>query len=62
MNNLEYLRHKHRMTLEEVGKHIGTSRQYVHQMEKGDTPISNRFKVALAELFDVTIEELEQAK
>lgn len=60
VGGFEYLRHKHNMTLEEVGKHIGTTKQYVHQMEKRQQKISNKFKVKLAELYGISVEEFEK--
>jgi AbrB family looped-hinge helix DNA binding protein len=56
--NLRFLRNKHRLTQEEVAERIGVTRQAVAKWESGDTLPDILNCEALAELYDVSLNDL----
>jgi AbrB family looped-hinge helix DNA binding protein len=56
--NLRYLRNKSRMTQEEVAERIGVSRQAVAKWENGDSLPDIINCEALADLYDVSLNDL----
>lgn len=56
--NLQYLRKKFHFSQEEVAERIGVSRQAVAKWEAGETVPDLPNTIALAELYDVTLDEL----
>lgn len=56
--NLRYLRNKHRLTQEEVAESIGVSRQAVAKWESGDSLPDILNCEALADLYDVSLNDL----
>jgi len=58
--NLRYLRNKHRFTQEEVAEKIGVSRQAVAKWENGDSLLDILNCEALADLYDVSLDDLVQ--
>lgn len=57
-NNLSMLRQYHKYSQEEVAEHIGVSRQAVAKWETGETVPDILKCDALAEFYDVTLEDL----
>lgn len=57
-NNLSMLRQYHKYSQEEVAEHIGVSRQAVAKWENGETVPDILNCDALAEFYDVTLEDL----
>ena len=56
--NLQYLRKRFHFSQEEVAERIGVSRQAVAKWEAGETVPDLPNSVKLAELFDVTLDDL----
>ncbi|MBP2241792.1 AbrB family looped-hinge helix DNA binding protein [Cytobacillus eiseniae] len=56
--NLKMLRQSHKYTQEEVADRMGVSRQAVAKWEKGITVPDINNCIALAELYDVTLDDL----
>lgn len=56
--NLRYLRNRHRLTQEEVAERIGVSRQAVAKWESGDSLPDILNCEALADLYDVSLNDL----
>lgn len=56
--NLQYLRKKFHFSQEDVAERIGVSRQAVAKWESGETVPDLPNTVALAELYDVTLDDL----
>lgn len=56
--NLQYLRKRYHFSQEEVAERIGVSRQAVAKWESGETVPDLTNTMALAELYDVTLDEL----
>lgn len=56
--NLQYLRKKFHFSQEEVAGRVGVSRQAVAKWESGETVPDLPNTVALAELYDVTLDDL----
>jgi AbrB family looped-hinge helix DNA binding protein len=56
--NLKRLRQLHQYTQEELAEKLGVSRQVVAKWEKGDSTPDLHFCIKLAELYDVTIDNL----
>ena len=56
--NITALRKKANLTQEELAEHLNVSRQAVSKWEKGDTIPDVYNCAALAELFEVTVDEL----
>ena len=57
-NNLRFLRNHSGLTLEQVAERIGVTRQAVAKWEKGESLPDILNCEALADLFDVTLEDL----
>lgn len=57
-NNLRFLRNKHRFSQEEVAEKIGVSRQAVAKWENGDSLPDILNCEALADLYDVSLNDL----
>lgn len=60
MQRIRYLRYKEGYTLEEVAAKIGVTKQMVSLWELGKGRVSDRYKVKLAELYGVPVEEIIQ--
>src|SRR5690554_3972666 len=56
--NLRFLRNKHRLTQEEVAERIGVTRQAVAKWESGDSLPDILNCEALADLYDVSLNDL----
>lgn len=56
--NITTLRKKHGMTQESIGEELNVSRQTVAKWERGDSEPDMRSCVKLAELFEVTLDDL----
>lgn len=56
--NLVFLRNTHKYSQEEVAEKIGVSRQAVAKWELGETVPDLKNSMALAELYDVTLDDL----
>ena len=56
--NIIHLRKLHNMTQEELAEKIGVSRQAVAKWESGETAPDINSCIALAKLFDVTVDSL----
>lgn len=56
--NLQYLRKRFHFSQEEVAERIGVSRQAVAKWESGETVPDLPNSIALAELYDVTLDDL----
>lgn len=56
--NLQYLRKKFHFSQEEVAERVGVSRQAVAKWESGETVPDLRNSMALAALYDVTLDAL----
>lgn len=57
-HNLKSLRKANNLTLEELAEKLGVSRQTVAKWEKGETVPDIENCIALAELYDVTVDSL----
>lgn len=57
-NNLKFYRKKHNYTQEQIAEKIGVSRQAVAKWEKGEALPDIENIVALADLYEVTIDSL----
>ena len=58
--DLRYLRLRHDLTLEEVAKKTGTTKQYISLIELGKCKLSDKFKVKLADVYGVPVDELSE--
>lgn len=56
--NLKRLRQQHQYTQEELAERLDVSRQVVAKWEKGESTPDIQFCIQLAELYDVTIDDL----
>lgn len=56
--NIKRLRTQHQDSQEMLAEKIGVSRQVIAKWEKGDSSPSIKFCVKLAELYDVTLDDL----
>ena len=56
--NLQYLRKRFHFSQEEVAERVGVSRQAVAKWEAGETVPDLPNSIALAELYDVTLDDL----
>ncbi|WP_440897065.1 helix-turn-helix domain-containing protein [Amphibacillus sp. Q70] len=56
--NLTRLRQQHQYTQEELAEQLGVSRQVIAKWEKGESTPDIHFCIKLAELYDVTIDNL----
>lgn len=56
--NLKNLRNHHRLTQEDVAEHLQVSRQAVAKWEKGESMPDIENCIALAKLYDVTLDNL----
>ena len=56
--NLKRLRQQHQYTQEDLAEKLGVSRQVVAKWEKGESTPDLYFCIKLAELYDVTIDNL----
>lgn len=56
--NLTRLRQQHQYTQEELAEELGVSRQVIAKCEKGESTPDIDFCIKLAELYDVTIDNL----
>jgi len=56
--NVKFLRHKHKMSMRQVGEHLGVKWQQVHKYETGENQL-NLFRATLyCRLFDIQLTEL----
>ncbi|GKV56621.1 AbrB family transcriptional regulator [Sporosarcina sp. NCCP-2222] len=56
--NLKRLRQQHQYTQEELAEELGVSRQVIAKWERGESTPDLQFCVRLAELYDVTLDNL----
>src|SRR5690625_3734609 len=56
--NLKRLRNLHQYTQEMLAEELGVSRQVIAKWERGDSTPELSFCVKLAELYDVTLDDL----
>ncbi|MCG3088347.1 helix-turn-helix domain-containing protein [Sporosarcina cyprini] len=56
--NLKRLRQQHQYTQEELAEQLGVSRQVIAKWERGESTPDLHFCVRLAELYDVTLDNL----
>lgn len=56
--NLKRLRQQHHYTQEELAEELGVSRQVIAKWERGESTPDLHFCVRLAELYDVTLDNL----
>src|SRR5690625_6339508 len=56
--NLKKLRQQHQLTQEELAEKLDVSRQVIAKWEKGESTPAIHFCVKLADLYDVTIDDL----
>ncbi|MBB4825043.1 AbrB family looped-hinge helix DNA binding protein [Sporosarcina luteola] len=56
--NLKRLRQQHHYTQEELAEELGVSRQVIAKWERGESTPDLQFCIRLAELYDVTLDNL----
>ncbi|QTD39504.1 helix-turn-helix domain-containing protein [Sporosarcina sp. Te-1] len=56
--NLKRLRQQHHYTQEELAEKLGVSRQVIAKWERGESTPDLQFCIQLAELYDVTLDNL----
>lgn len=57
-NRLKELRARHRMTQSDLGRQIDASRQTISLIERGDYSPSVLLALKIAEVFDVSVEDV----
>ncbi|MFS0864093.1 helix-turn-helix transcriptional regulator [Fredinandcohnia sp. 179-A 10B2 NHS] len=57
-NNIKQLREQANITQEELAKRIGVSRIHMNKMENGKKPITMVKALKLAEIFNVTLNDI----
>ncbi len=57
-NNIKHLREKAKITQEELANRIGVSRIHMNKMENGKKPITMANALRLANIFDVSLNDI----
>lgn len=57
-HRIREIREAHGMTLEQLGQHLGKSKQYMSELERGNIRLTYEMAVNIARVFNATPDEI----